>query len=486
MSSPYISVVVAARNDDEGGNMLRRMQAFLNAWIGQSNKYELQSEIIIVEWNPPADRPRLIESLRWPADKHPCEVRVIEVPREVHRRFENADAISLHQMVAKNVGIRRARGEFVLATNPDIIFSGELMQFLAERRLERRRMYRVDRHDVASEISTDGTVDELLALCNRHILRVFAREGVFEFAPDGLRKIEKQDIVEPYSGIRFGPGWFPVALHDHEPFRFVENAAEVIFQKPPLFTPQLFIDAEIGPSAGGKPLIVEIVDATGLVLTSAKVEGRCELLLHIPEHLSSGAFRLRIQGGGLPLTHDVRLLNLCVFGIRWREFHGRPTKPSDPAWILKVLNTRPVVDQGSSQKAASAFAADMRDPVFLHTYACGDFTMLARDDWFVLRGYPEFPIWPRHIDSLFCYAAHHAGIREIILREPMRVFRIQSSAGAERTSEGDAHVQSKGVSEIDDREWVKWIDQMRRFNAPMIFTKENWGLADMALPETVL
>ena len=29
-------------------------------------------------------------------------------------------------MIAKNVGIRRARGEFVLATNIDILFSSEL------------------------------------------------------------------------------------------------------------------------------------------------------------------------------------------------------------------------------------------------------------------------------------------------------------------------------------------------------------------------
>jgi hypothetical protein len=33
---PYISVVVAARNDNHGGNMLRRMQARLNAWFSQT------------------------------------------------------------------------------------------------------------------------------------------------------------------------------------------------------------------------------------------------------------------------------------------------------------------------------------------------------------------------------------------------------------------------------------------------------------------
>ena len=36
-------------------------------------------------------------------------------------------------MIAKNVGFRRARGEFALVTKVDIIFSPALIQFLAGR-----------------------------------------------------------------------------------------------------------------------------------------------------------------------------------------------------------------------------------------------------------------------------------------------------------------------------------------------------------------
>jgi len=43
----------------------------------------------------------------------------------------------LYQMIAKNAGIRRARGEYVLATNIDILFSSELACFFAARRLQR-------------------------------------------------------------------------------------------------------------------------------------------------------------------------------------------------------------------------------------------------------------------------------------------------------------------------------------------------------------
>src|SRR5271163_2327585 len=132
---PYLSVVVASRNDDHGGNLLDRMQAFVNGLMQQCCRHELDAELIIVEWNPPPDRPRLAEALRWPDTNGHCRVRIIEVPAALHQRFQNADRLPLFQMIAKNVGIRRARGRFVLATNIDILFSDELMAHIAAEQL---------------------------------------------------------------------------------------------------------------------------------------------------------------------------------------------------------------------------------------------------------------------------------------------------------------------------------------------------------------
>ena len=136
---PYLSVVVTARNDDHGGNLLGRMQAFVNGWIAQCKRHSLDAELILVEWNPPEGRPGLADALHWPKDLGPCEVRIIQVPPDLHRRYAHAEAQPLYQMIGKNAGIRRARGQFVLATNIDIIFSNELVAFLAERKLEPRR-----------------------------------------------------------------------------------------------------------------------------------------------------------------------------------------------------------------------------------------------------------------------------------------------------------------------------------------------------------
>src|SRR5258705_4390417 len=65
-------------------------------------------------------------------------------------------------MIAKNVGIRRARGNFILATNIDIVFSDELMQFIARKKLDPKKIYRVDRYDIQSGLSNDLTLDETL------------------------------------------------------------------------------------------------------------------------------------------------------------------------------------------------------------------------------------------------------------------------------------------------------------------------------------
>ncbi|HET9320053.1 MAG TPA: hypothetical protein VFO27_09760, partial [Bryobacteraceae bacterium] len=90
---PYISVVVTARNDDHGGGLLRRMQTFVNGWIGQCQKHGLVSELIVVEWNPSEDQPPLMDALQWPADTRPCQVRFIQVPREIHRRYQYGDVM---------------------------------------------------------------------------------------------------------------------------------------------------------------------------------------------------------------------------------------------------------------------------------------------------------------------------------------------------------------------------------------------------------
>jgi hypothetical protein len=148
--TPMLSVVATSRNDAHGGHLLARMQMFVEGLAEQAERFRLPVELILVEWNPPADHPPLVEALDWEPSEH-FQPSVITVPPELHRTFPHADGLPLFQMIGKNVGIRRSTAPFVLATNIDILFSDELFSFL-KTGLKPDAMYRVDRHDVLAEL----------------------------------------------------------------------------------------------------------------------------------------------------------------------------------------------------------------------------------------------------------------------------------------------------------------------------------------------
>ena len=111
--------MVASRNDDHGNNQLIRTHAMVDTLLCHAEIYQLPLELIIVDWNPPADRPSLRNMISLGKCTDDCAVRVINVPPEIHQRFHYSHSLSFFQMIAKNVGLRRARGEFVLATTID-------------------------------------------------------------------------------------------------------------------------------------------------------------------------------------------------------------------------------------------------------------------------------------------------------------------------------------------------------------------------------
>ncbi len=773
---PYLSLVVTARNDDHGGNLLNRMQAFANGWIGQARRYRIPSEVIVVEWNPPPDRPSLAEALHWPEDLGPCQFRFIEVPAELHRRFAHAAALPLYQMIAKNVGIRRARGRFVLATNIDILFSNELAAFLGERRLEPGRMYRIDRHDVMSQVPVNAPVDEQLAYCRTHLIRVNVREGTYNVSPDGRPVLGPGDIATADSGILFGKGWLPVERYtEQEPFRWAGQNAELLLDRPPAPVSGLLVDLEPGPGTGNAPLDLEVIGEDFQVLAHVTVDRRSRLRLALSAPVPARLW-FRVHQGGLATERDPRIMNFRAFRmewerrpgskartlqpigrrhlvvagwfalqhvidrlakggrlvrltvpvsprmrrilksyVEWRGFAGmarnavpyfrrrrafraaaRPgddifpsgsglapgagwrmlddyrgesfrrasdgaevivgasavasgelglqvepfpgkTQPLDLVMLdstgqpiakqrvtglafvqfeiphtpgrtqiyrLGVRAVGPSLDSAPQEvkvywcgwtssppdnhpallsepwgagwrwdpangamaasdaaelvvrtpereaplfidletssasefqvrdaggKVLAAFNANGRavqrldlplqtgrshvlrltssgafraygcdwtetpgqsPPGFVHTNACGDFTLLAREHWFDLRGYPEFDLFSMNLDSVFCVAAHHGGAREEMLTEPMRVYHIEHGTGSGWTPEGQARlferIAARGLSFIDNEEVLVWAAQMSRLNAPMIFNHENWGLVEFDLKETRL
>ncbi|HEX4839284.1 MAG TPA: hypothetical protein VFU89_02440 [Rhabdochlamydiaceae bacterium] len=172
----HLSVVATARNDNHGGRFLYRMQHFIDGFIEQCKKHQLKAELIIVEWNPPEETELLSQALKFPSDIGPCAIRFIRVPKEVHMKLSHSDKLPLFQMIGKNVGIRRATGKYVLATNIDILFSDKLMRYLRDK-LKSNTLLGVDRLDVPSELPEAVSFEEILNFCDKNYFRINGKYG---------------------------------------------------------------------------------------------------------------------------------------------------------------------------------------------------------------------------------------------------------------------------------------------------------------------
>ena len=352
-----LSIVATSRNDNHGGNLLSRMQAFINGLIAQCKRHRLNAELILVEWNPPVDRPKLYKALNWPEEPAPCQVRIIEVPPELHHRLRYSERLPLFQMIAKNVGIVRARGRFILSTNVDIIFSDELFKFLVAGELKKGHFYRVDRYDVSENVPTESSIDDMLNYSRNNLIRICFREGFHNFKTNKFERI-------------------------YSPFPFV-----------------------------GKRL--HLIPGWRILLELGKIN----------------AFRI-----------PFRLFRL------YRE------------WLR------------------------------LHTNGSGDFMLMAREDWFRLRGAPELEMFSLHLDSLLCYVAYFAGIREVALKYP--IYHIEHTDGwtpeIEKNRSLYNRLEKARIPRLTDRQLGDWVSKMYRDGKPMIFNDENWGLADKDLKETII
>lgn len=195
----YLSIIAVARNDDYGGNFLNRCQLFINNQITLWQKYGLNAELIIVEWNPPIDKPRLKDVLLWPKKITNGTVRIIEVPNNVHTNFPKSEKIKLFEYVGKNVGIRRANGKFILTTNCDLLYSLELIKFFADQKLKDNELYRVDRYDFDGiTISPELTSEEQIKIASQYLVQTHNPYGAAFLPREKLLSIRNTRRIITY------------------------------------------------------------------------------------------------------------------------------------------------------------------------------------------------------------------------------------------------------------------------------------------------
>ena len=163
--SPDLSIVLTGRNDNYGGDFNTRLVRTLRFNWGAISERHISCEVILVEWNPIQGRPTLIELTRAELPDIPAErFRGYLVDRQYHGAYTLNPKLDYLEYVAKNVGIRRARGGVVLVTNTDIFFSRGVVDALAGGALEANAVYRAARIDLAlgtdqSRVTWEGLED---------------------------------------------------------------------------------------------------------------------------------------------------------------------------------------------------------------------------------------------------------------------------------------------------------------------------------------
>lgn len=165
------SFVVTGRNDDYGGNMINRASTFVRVLYFLLDKYKIESEIIFVEYNPVPDKKYLFQELPKPKTKY-VSLRGIIVPSSFHDRVKK-NKIPLLEYYGKNIGIRRAKGDFIIATNPDIVFSEEIIKHFADNNFDNKHFYRADRYEIASNYFDPKLhPEQIISRCKRDIIKI--------------------------------------------------------------------------------------------------------------------------------------------------------------------------------------------------------------------------------------------------------------------------------------------------------------------------
>lgn len=171
----YISFVATARNDNYGGDFLYRLRNFISSIQIMSDKYELFTETIVVEWNPPKNALTLYETLKNDVKESVYnKITFITVPEEYHNTFSNPKRLPLHDYIGKNVGIYRAEGQFVLVCSSDLLFTEQIFSIFAKKCFQQNYMYRTTRIDYSKfsdEIVSKDNYDDFIQKVNANVFQ---------------------------------------------------------------------------------------------------------------------------------------------------------------------------------------------------------------------------------------------------------------------------------------------------------------------------
>lgn len=128
-----------------------RLQRSVNHLFEQLTEQKIVSEIIFVNYNPLPEKPDINEFINWPKSNDFVSIIIITVAEQMHNKIVKEYAvrdIPVLEFIAKNIGVRRSKGEFILSTNADIMIHKSI--FKQFKYLDKAKFYRANRFDFTS------------------------------------------------------------------------------------------------------------------------------------------------------------------------------------------------------------------------------------------------------------------------------------------------------------------------------------------------
>jgi hypothetical protein len=177
-----LSAVICSRNDNYGGNLIERSTFCLNSMV------DTFDEVWYIDWN--SDTQSLLYEI-WPNLTKIGKINHIVIPPETVEIMTMYDpnAQKCCEVLARNIGLRRATGDWIISTNIDII--APKREILEERitQLDAKTFYTVSRRSVY--------VEQIIPLGYQNIQTV--RDFLYKTITDERRIFERVQQGDDYS-----------------------------------------------------------------------------------------------------------------------------------------------------------------------------------------------------------------------------------------------------------------------------------------------
>ena len=144
-----LTIVLTGRNDDHGSDFRDRLFRTLRFNRRELMARGIRHEYVFVEWAPKPGRRLLVDLMAEEVPGlGPDVLTSYIVDAEYQEALSLQPRLEYLEFMAKNVGIRRARGSYILSTNCDVYLGRHVLDAFERGDLKPRIVYRAARHDL--------------------------------------------------------------------------------------------------------------------------------------------------------------------------------------------------------------------------------------------------------------------------------------------------------------------------------------------------